>query len=267
VVPNDSGGVLVASQSYSDTGDLWIKSVAQPSASGAGTEFTIPLHSINRPVIGENGNAFAAGTLGFYDIPRLVSFNLGGGTNWSYDSSFGTPDEPGYVDIIAAGPDNSLYAVEGDYFNQEPKVAFTLDASGARTDNPTSSQSLTFLASAGIGSSTWLGANEPTQLASLGGIGMPFGPTPLMQSTIPAIPMGITAYAARTVAGMHSSYAAPSPSGTEQRSIPLMAYKIVGIDLDDATILNRVNKAAGYWEYKTGRHSFGSTRSTPYLSV
>ena len=176
VVPNGTGGLLVASETSDDQNPVWIKNIPQPSVSGDGTEIHIAsLNTINNLVIGENGNAFAAGSFNFFDTPRLVSFNLASGTpNWTYDSPFHTADDPGYVDIVAAGPNNSLYAVEGGFFNIEPKVAFTLDSNGVRTDNPTSNQEVTFIASAGIGSNTWLGANV-MQIASLNMSGLPFG--------------------------------------------------------------------------------------------
>jgi hypothetical protein len=46
-------------------------------------------------VIGDNGNAFAAGSFNFFETPRLVSFNLASGIpNWTYDSPFHTADDP-----------------------------------------------------------------------------------------------------------------------------------------------------------------------------
>lgn len=253
VVPNGSGGVLVASETNDAGNPVWIKNIPQPAASGDGAEISLAsLNTLNRIVIGENGTAFAAGTWNFFETPRMVSFNLGGGTNWNYDSPFGTPDSPGYVDIIAAGPNGSLYAVEGDLFNQEPKSAFTLDGSGNRTDNPTSNQQLTFLASAGIGGGTWLGANLPPTVASLGGSGMPFGSLPFMQSGIPVNPPGITAYGANTIDGIHSTYAAPSPSGAERSMIPVSVYKVEGIVTSDDTAVQKTKNALKYWEAKAG---------------
>lgn len=176
VIPNGSGGVLVASETNDAQNPVWIKNVPAPSVSGDGTEMHLPtLDTINNLVVGENGSAFAAGSWNFFETPRLVSFNMNSGAvNWTYESPFGTPDSPGYVDIVAAGPNNSLYATEGDFFNQMPENAFTLDASGGRTDNPTSSQAVTFVTSAEIGSNIWFGQNV-TQVASLGGFDLGFG--------------------------------------------------------------------------------------------
>ena len=218
VVPNGTGGLLVASETDDAQNPVWIKNIPQPSVSGAGTEIHIAsLNTINNLVIGENGNAFAAGSFNFFDTPRLVSFNLASGSpNWTYDSTFHTDFDPGYVDIVAAGPNNSLYAVEGGFFNVEPKVAFTLDANGVRTDNPTSNQEVTFVASAGIGSTTWLGANV-TQIASLGGSGLPFGMPFVLQSSPPLGVQGVTAIASTLVNPTVSTYGASSPAGTEGR--------------------------------------------------
>ena len=221
VVPNGTGGLLVASETGDDQNPVWIKNIPQPSVSGDGTEIHIAaLNTLNNLVIGENGNAFAAGSFNFFDTPRLVSFNLATGTpNWTYDSPFHTADDPGYVDIVAAGPNNSLYAVEGLFFNVEPKVAFTLDASGVRTDNPTSNQEVTFVSSAGIGSSTWLGANF-TQIASLDVSGLPFGLPFILQSSPPVGLQGVTAIASTFVSSILSTYAALSPSGHEGQDFP-----------------------------------------------
>lgn len=83
---------------------------------------------------------------------------------------------------------------------------------------PHSSQQLTFLASAGIGSSTWMGANVPPLIASLGAFGAPFGVMPPFQFAIPADPPGVTAYAGALIDTIESSYAATSPSGKEGRN-------------------------------------------------
>jgi outer membrane protein assembly factor BamB len=218
VVPNGSGGVLVASETSDDQNPIWVKNIPQPSVSGAGTEFHISsLNTLNNLVIGENGNAFAAGSWDFFDTPRLVSFNINSGAqNWTYDSPFGTPDEPGYVDIVAAGPNNSLYATEGDFFEQTPENAFTLDANGARTDNPTSSQAVTSVTSAGLGSNIWLGQNL-NQLASLGGFDLGFGIPFVMQSPPPLPQPGVTAFASTFITPTVSTYGAPSASGKEGR--------------------------------------------------
>src|SRR6185437_4546090 len=223
VVPNGSGGVLVASETNDDQNPVWIKNVPQPSVSGDGTEIHLTtLDTINNLVLGENGNAFAAGTWNFFETARLVSFNLNSGaTNWTYESPFSTPDEPGYVDIVAAGPNNSLYATEGDFFEQTPENAFTLDANGARTDNPTSSQAVTSVTSAGLGGNIWLGQNL-NQVASLGGFDLGFGMPALMQSGVQLGVPGMTAYASTLVDTILSTFPAPSPSGDEgQRCAPL----------------------------------------------
>jgi hypothetical protein len=219
VVPNGTGGLLVASETDDVQNPVWIKNIPQPSVSGAGTEIHIAaLNTINNLVIGENGNAFAAGSFNFFETPRLVSFNLASGaSNWTYDATFHVNDfDPGYVDIVAAGPNNSLYAVEGGFFNVEPKVAFALDPNGVRTDNPTSNQEVTFVASAGIGSNTWLGANV-TQIASLNMSALPFGMPFILQSSPPIGPEGITAYASNLITPTVSTYGAPSPEGKEGR--------------------------------------------------
>ncbi|HET9180672.1 MAG TPA: IPT/TIG domain-containing protein [Candidatus Angelobacter sp.] len=241
VIPNGSGGVLVASETNDDQNPVWIKNVPAPSVSGDGTEIHLPtLDTINNLVVGENGNAFAAGTWNFFETPRLVSFNLNSGaTNWSYDSPFGTPDEPGYVDIVAAGPNNSLYATEGDFFEQTPENAFTLDASGARTDNPTSIQAVTFVTSAGIGSNIWFGQNV-TQLASLGGFDLGFGPPMLLQSGVQLGVPGITAFASTLVDPILGTFPSPSPSGDE--TCPLTVGLDYGLPVDRTIQSNVVSK-------------------------
>jgi len=162
-----------------------------------------------------------------------------GAANWTYESPFGTPDEPGYVDIVAAGPNNSLYATEGDFFEQTPENAFTLDANGARTDNPTSSQAVTSVTSAGIGSNIWLGQNM-TQVASLGGFDLGFGMPALMQSGVQLGVPGMTAYASTLVDNILVTFPFPSPSGNE--TCPLTVGLNYGLPVDRTIKTNVVSK-------------------------
>jgi hypothetical protein len=107
--------------------------------------------------------------------------------------------------------------VEGGFFNVEPKVAFTLDANALRTDNPTSNQEVTFVDSAGIGSSTWLGANV-TQVASLNVSGRPFGVPFVLQSSPPIGLQEVTAIALTLLDAVLGPFPAPSASGDEGQS-------------------------------------------------
>lgn len=229
VVPNGSGGLLVASETADAPNPVWIKNISNPSVSGDGTVITIPeLNTVNRIVIGENGKAFAAGSWNFFETPRLVSFNLTGGTNWTYDSPFGTPDSPGYVDIVAASPDGSLHATEGDFFDQIPEAAFTLDGRGVRTDDPTSNQSLAYIASSGIGSGTWLGANLLTTVA------------------------GISAYTGTMVFGIDSTYSTSSPSGNEQPTLKVRVHRFSDSNATIDRITTEVFAGMDFWRKNAG---------------
>lgn len=220
LVPNGSGGLLVASQTTDTNGqqtNVWLRNIVQPGSSGAGADLSLPIQSIHNLVIGENTTAFAAGGLVSSPNGRLVSFDMNAGTpNWTYDSTFGG-NSGTWVDTVAAGPDNSLRATEGFY--KEARVAFTLDANGLRTDDPVSGDQITFLTSAGVGSRTWMGADQTT-LASLGTFENIFGMPTFMQSGFSIGTPGVTAFVQTVIAKILSMYPQRSPQGQEGEPFP-----------------------------------------------
>jgi hypothetical protein len=258
LVPNGSGGLLVSSDATDPTGQattVWLKNIQQPSSSGDGPEFSLPIEVIHNLVIGENGTAFAAGYSTDFLTSRLLSFNLNSGApNWTYDSTFGGYN--GWVDLVAAGPDGSLRATEGFY--KEARVAFTLDANGIRTDDPVSGDQITFLTSAGIGSRTWLGADQTT-LASLGGFDTMLGMPAFMQSAVSVPASGLTAFVGAPIFGNRSPCPMHCAGRAEQLAIPVLVYEVEGTTVngspvDPSTISERVRNSIHYWEEKTGTH-------------
>jgi hypothetical protein len=193
--------------------------------------FSLPIQSIHNLVIGENTTAFAAGGLSTSPNGRLVSFDMSTGTlSWTYDSTFGG-SAGNWVDTVAAAPDNSLRATEGFY--KEGRVAFTLDATGVRTDDPVSGDQITFLTSAGIGSSTWMGTDQTT-VASLEGFEATLGLPAFMQSGFSITSPGITAFVSKLLAPINSTYPIGStdkPLG--QEGVPKTQLKLQWLNQDD----------------------------------
>jgi hypothetical protein len=137
-------------------------------------------------------------------------------------------------------------------------VAFTLDANGVRTDDPVSGDQVTFLTSAGIGSSTWLGADQTT-LASLGGFDTMLGMPAFMQSAVSVPASGLTAFVGAPIFGNRSPCPMHCAGRAEQLAIPVLVYEVEGTTVngspvDPSTISERVRNSIHYWEEKTGTH-------------
>jgi hypothetical protein len=171
LIPDGAGGLLYAGSSMDygagSSSSVMVKRFLNPRESDAGPSFTLPsLEYVNQLVVGENDTAYAAGAYDGYYGARIVAFDInGGGKKWDYDPPYGEPYDA-WADIVAALPGGGVAGTVGYW--QEPRITFTLDASGVRTD-VLSPVGQTYLSFSGVPSDVWYSATPNTTSTAVTG--------------------------------------------------------------------------------------------------